>query len=61
MKTLLPILKTKLVLLSFVSVCTLVLANNYVQRKDPFRFSETKEEKVIAKHDKDYAKTKKAC
>ena len=58
MKTLLPILKTKLFLLSFVSVCTVILANNYIQRNDAFKFSGTKEA-VITKPDNIAAKTKK--
>ena len=61
MKTLLPILKTKLVLLSFVFACTAILANNYIQRASPFKFSEAKEEKVIAEPSKVPVKTKRVA
>ena len=60
MKTLLPILKTKLVLLSFVFACTAILANNLIQRDNLFRFSETKEEPV-AKPEKVTIKTKRVA
>ena len=59
MKTLLPILKTKLFILGFILACTAILANNYIQRDNPFKFSGTKEEKVIAKPEKVFVKTKK--
>ena len=51
MKSLLPVLKTKLVLLSFVFACTAILANNLIQRDSLFKFSETKED-IVAKPDK---------
>lgn len=57
MKTLLPLLKTKLILVSFVVACTAILANNFIQRNNLFKFSETKE--TIAKPDNVAAKTKK--
>ena len=59
MKTLLPILKTKLFLLSFILACTAILANNYIQHDNPFKFSESKEEKLIAEPSKVPVKTKK--
>ena len=51
MKTLLPILRTKLFLLSFVFACTAILANNLIQRDNLFKFSETKDD-IVAKPDK---------
>src|SRR6187402_573533 len=51
MKSLLPILKTKLFLLGFVFACTAILANNLIQRDNLFKFSETRED-IIAKPDK---------
>ena len=60
MKTLLLLLRTKLFLFVFLSTCTFILANNYIQRNDFFKFSETGAEKMIAKPEKLEIKTKKA-
>ena len=61
MKTLLLLLRTKLFLFAFLSTCTFLLANNYIQRNDFFKFSETKVENLIAKPEKlEIKKTKKA-
>src|SRR5688572_10132856 len=50
MKAMLPFLRTKLFLSIFLFTCTFILANNYVQRNDLFRFTEVKE--LIAKPEK---------
>ena len=46
MKAMLPFLRTKLFLSIFLFTCTFILANNYVQRNDFFKFTEVKEEIV---------------
>ena len=59
MKALLPLLRTKLFLLGFLFTCTFILANNYVQRNDFFKFTEVKEE-FVAKPEKIVVAKKKA-
>src|SRR6185436_13600770 len=60
MKALLPLLRTKLFLLGFLFTCTFILANNYIQRNDPFRFTEVKEA-IIAKPENNAAAKKKVA
>ena len=57
MKTFLLLLRTKLFLLVFLSTCTFILANNYIQRNDFFKFTEVKED-VVAKPENSAVPTK---
>lgn len=60
MKTLLLILRTKLFLFGLLFTCTFILANNYIQRKDPFTFTEVKENIVAKPENSAIAKKKLA-
>ena len=59
MKTMLFLLRTKLFLLVFLSTCTFILANNYIQRNDLFKFTEVKED-IVASPEKVTVPTKKS-
>ena len=58
MKTLLLLVRTKLFLLAFLFTCTIILANNYVQRNDPFSFTEVNENIVAKPENSEVAKKK---
>ncbi|HEU5166639.1 MAG TPA: hypothetical protein VFU29_13910, partial [Chitinophagaceae bacterium] len=59
MKTLLLILRTKLFLFAFLSTCTFILANNFIQRNDFFKFTSVNEN-IVAKPENSAVAKKKS-